>query len=68
MRCHECARDHRDEAAVAHGRFCLIGLCKLHLVASFRSATVPQHGCDHHPERPFPESAVGFRPLQAVGR
>lgn len=53
MHCHECAREGRDQTAVAQCRFCLVGLRKPHLVASFRGATAPQYGCAHHPERPF---------------
>lgn len=53
MLCHECARRAEKTAAVGLCRFCLIGLCKDDLVASSRSAVVPQYGCHHHPERPF---------------
>ncbi len=53
MHCHECAREGRQEPALAECRFCLVGLCKPHLVASFESAIIPQYACDHHPERPF---------------
>ena len=53
MICHECARDGLTAAAIGHCRFCLVGLCKDHLVASFHGATVPQYGCPHHPERAF---------------
>ena len=54
MDCHECARTGTARAAVAICRFCSVGLCKGHLVAAFHSRTIPQYGCDHHPERPFP--------------
>ena len=43
--------------AIGHCRFCLVGLCKDHLVASFRGATIPQYGCEHHPERAFDRTA-----------
>lgn len=68
MNCHECARVGRDVAAVSGCRFCKVGLCKDHLVASFQSATVPQYGCEHHPERPFHTVARGGdRTFVAVG-
>jgi Uncharacterized protein conserved in archaea (DUF2180). len=64
MQCHECARDGREQAAAAQCRFCLVGLCTPHLVASFMGATVPQYGCAHHRERPFAaqESVARVRP------
>ena len=34
MICHECAREGREEAALADCRFCHVGLCKPHLVGS----------------------------------
>ena len=40
--------------AVSICRSCSVALCKDHLVASFFSDRVPQYGCDHHPDRPFP--------------
>jgi hypothetical protein len=54
MNCHECARTHTVRTAVAVCRFCFVGLCKDHLVAAFHARTVPQYGCDHHPERALP--------------
>jgi len=67
MMCHECARTGRRVAAVSACRFCQVGLCKDHLVASFQGATVPQCGCEHHPERPFHAAARdGDRSLVAV--
>jgi hypothetical protein len=56
MTCHEGARAARDVAAVGACRFCLVGLCRDHLIAPFKGATVPQHGCEHHPERAFATS------------
>ena len=53
MFCHECARNGAEALCVGHCRFCSVGLCKDHLVASFRSGVVPQYGCDHRPELPF---------------
>ncbi len=53
MLCHECARVGRPEPAVGACRFCSVGLCKPHLVASFESEIQPQYACDHHPDRPF---------------
>lgn len=67
MKCHECARDGRERPAVGECRFCRVGLCKAHLVASFRSTIFPQYACDHHPERPFaPASTQTERPLAEV--
>ena len=54
MNCHECARTGADQVAVSICRFCSVGLCKEHLVAAFHARTIPQYGCDHHPERAFP--------------
>ncbi len=54
MDCHECARAGTERIAVATCRFCSVGLCKDHLVEAFHSRTIPQYGCEHHPERPFP--------------
>jgi len=53
MLCHECGRVGRQRPAVAQCRFCLVGLCKPHLVAAREEAPVPQYACRHHPERPF---------------
>ncbi len=53
MDCHECARTGTERTAVAVCRFCSVALCKDHLVAAFHSRTIPQYGCQHHPERPF---------------
>ena len=66
MLCHECAREDGQEPAVAACRFCLIGLCKCHLVATFATVLGAQYACDHHPERPFPRaSRAEQRPLVA---
>ncbi len=53
MICHECARDGLEQAAMAECRFCHVGLCKPHLVASYQSGVFPQYACSHHPERAF---------------
>ena len=53
MICHECARVGLEIAAISHCRFCFVGLCKDHLVASFQGQTTPRYGCEHHPERAF---------------
>lgn len=67
MLCHECAREGRQQSAVAECRFCRVGLCKSYLVASFTSAMIPQYACDHHPERAFARViARAERPLAAV--
>jgi hypothetical protein len=63
MICHECVREGLTAAAISHCRFCFVGLCKDHLVASFRGGTVPQYGCDHHPEQAFtPQPLEAARP------
>jgi hypothetical protein len=41
MRCHECARGMIEEVAVGQCSFCLVGLCKNHLVDSFRGGRRP---------------------------
>ncbi len=69
MICHECAREGLTTAAIGHCRFCLVGLCKDHLVASFHAATIPQYGCEHHPERAFDPRAqerTGPAPVRAA--
>jgi hypothetical protein len=53
MKCHECARIGIDRPAIGLCRFCFVGLCKAHVVASFHSDVVPQYGCNHAPERAF---------------
>ena len=57
MHCHECARVGAERMAVAICRSRSVALCKDHLVSSFYSDRVPQYGCDHHPDRPFPRRA-----------
>ena len=49
MNCHECAMEGLETPAVAICRFCMVGLCKRHLVESFRTATAPQYACSHSP-------------------
>lgn len=69
MICHECARDGLTTAALSECRFCSVGLCKDHLVASFQGQTIPQYGCDHHPERAFtsqPREAMRPTPAHAA--
>ena len=44
MLCDECARDGTGQPAVAYCRFCLVGLCKRHLVESFHSGLAPSMG------------------------
>jgi hypothetical protein len=53
MQCHECARSGVIAAALGLCRFCFAGLCKDHLVAAVRTATVPAYGCDHRPGTAF---------------
>ena len=69
MICHECAREGLTTAAVSHCRFCFVGLCKDHLVASFHGDTIPQYGCEHHPEHAFtsrPRETVRPAPVHAA--
>jgi hypothetical protein len=56
MICHECARRSIEAPGVGLCRYCLVSLCKDHLVESLRSRVVPQYTCDHRPECAF-ESA-----------
>jgi hypothetical protein len=54
MICHECAAAAAEQPAVALCRFCLVALCKPHLVELYRDAhTFPQFACRHQPARPF---------------
>jgi hypothetical protein len=53
MNCHECARVGIERPAVGVCRFCSVGLCKEHIVASFRSTVMPQYSCEHRPDREF---------------
>lgn len=57
MICHECAREGLTVTATSQCRFCLVGLCKDHLVASLHGAAVPQYSCEHHPEQAFASPA-----------
>jgi hypothetical protein len=61
--CHECAR--RSIATLGLGlcRFCLVSLCKDHLVESLQSDVVPHYACDHRPELPFDS-----QPSKKIGR
>ena len=69
MICHECAREGNEQAALAECRFCHVGLCKPHVVASYNSGVFPQYACLHHPERPFADTpARAERHLVAVGQ
>ena len=52
MNCHECAMDGVQGPAVAICRFCMVGLCKQHLVESFRGGPVPQYNCRHQAAAP----------------
>jgi Uncharacterized protein conserved in archaea (DUF2180). len=53
MLCHECLRTGVKTPAIGTCRFCQVGLCKPHLVASFHPRNFPQYACDRHPERSF---------------
>ena len=71
MNCHECARAGIERPAVGVCRFCYVGLCKEHVVASFRSAVMPQYSCEHHPDRefalPVPQSVPAMvQPIRRV--
>ena len=67
MFCHECLISGVERSAVGLCRFCLVGLCKDHLVAAYHSTVQPQYTCDHHPERPVVAAAPdAARRLTAV--
>ena len=60
MLCHECCGNGLETPAVGLCRFCLIALCKAHLVALYQQpATVPQLRCSHTPARAFPAQPAG---------
>ena len=52
MLCHECGIAGVERTAVGLCRFCLVGLCKEHLVDAYHPALFPQYACSHHPGRP----------------
>jgi hypothetical protein len=54
MTCHECLTSGADRQAVAVCKFCMVGLCKQHLVESFRApgGVAPQYACKHQPASP----------------
>ena len=62
MNCHECARVGVERPALGLCRFCMVALCKEHVVASYQSAVVPQYRCEHRPERAFGATALEQRP------
>jgi hypothetical protein len=67
--CHECARRSIVTPALGQCRFCLVSLCKDHLVEAFQSDVVPRYGCNHRPDLPFdgqPSQKVG-RPARVLG-
>lgn len=53
MLCHECARSAVQTPAVGQCRYCMVALCKPHLIESFETQNVPSFACEHHPEAPF---------------
>ena len=61
--CHECARQSVVMPGLGQCRFCLVSLCKVHLVESLKSDVVPRYACDHRPDLPFDR-----QPSQRVGR
>jgi hypothetical protein len=61
--CHECARRSVMAPGLGQCRFCLVSLCKAHLVESLQSGVVPRYACDHRPDLPFDR-----RPSHRVGR
>jgi len=63
MMCHECARGSIETPCLGQCRFCLVSLCKDHLVDALRPGVVPSYACGHRPELPF-----GRRPSRKVGR
>ena len=64
MNCHECTIDGVEAPAVAICRFCMVGLCKHHLVESFRGTTIPQYSCNHRPAAP---ARMAVTPTAASG-
>ena len=61
--CHECARQSVVTPGLGQCRFCLVSLCKVHLVESLQSDAVPRYACSHRPDLPFDR-----QPSQRVGR
>jgi hypothetical protein len=61
--CHECARRSILTPGLGQCRFCLVSLCKDHLVEALRSDVVPRYACSHRPDIPFDS-----RPSTKVGR
>lgn len=51
MTCHECSRDGTQCPAVAVCKYCCVGLCKAHLMESYRQRPSPQYACNHQPDR-----------------
>jgi hypothetical protein len=50
MLCHECALAGTPRPAVGLCRFCLVAVCKAHLLEIFaRATTMPQDTCHHLP-------------------
>ncbi len=64
--CHECARRSIARPGLGQCRFCLVSLCKDHLVEALQSEVVPPFACNHRPERPFDSqpSHKGGRPAR----
>lgn len=72
MVCHECLMSGRAaEWATALCKFCLVALCKTHLVELYRDPpTVPQYSCRHRPSlapggKPAAHRAANPRPAPA---
>jgi hypothetical protein len=54
MNCHECAAKGSDTPAFGVCRHCFVGgLCKDHIVASYRTGIFPQYSCAHRPQDAF---------------
>lgn len=69
MICHECAARDAEQPAVALCRFCMVALCKPHLVELYGDAhTFPQFACRHQPARPFEVDQSGQPGLRAPSR
>jgi hypothetical protein len=61
--CHECARHSIATPGLGQCRFCLVILCKDHLVDALHSDVVPRYACNHRPDLPFDR-----RPSRTAGR
>ena len=63
MICHECLMNGRNqESATALCKFCLVALCKKHLLELYGDPpTVPQYACRHRPAMAPGEMSAAHR-------